>query len=114
MKASLRYPLPADAWKIMAGLTKVEDMSNINDTLAERHQTHGSFIYNAIHSQDLKRICHNSAHWHDYMAVQREALDYFACKIGRILSTDGRNADDWHDIAGYATLVEKWLKGEIL
>ena len=89
-------------------------MSNINDTLAQRHHTHGSFLDNATYSQALKRIFHNNAGWHDLNEVQQEALDYFCCKIARILSTSGRNIDDWHDIAGYAILVERWLKGEVL
>ena len=98
----------------MAGLTKVEDMPNINDTLAERHKTHGSFIDNANYSQRLKSVMHDSTNWYDLAPIQQEALEYHACKIARILSTSGRNIDDWHDIAGYAMLVEKWLRGEVL
>ena len=33
-------------------------------------------------------------------------------KIARILNGDLRYADSWHDIAGYATLVDKRLNGE--
>lgn len=32
-------------------------------------------------------------------------------KIGRILNGDPAYADSWHDIAGYATLVEKECDG---
>jgi hypothetical protein len=84
------------------------------ETLQARHQTHGSFADNAFYSQDIKKILHASKGWYDLHNVQQEALDYFACKIGRIVSTQGLNIDDWHDIAGYATLVEKWMQGEHL
>ncbi len=98
----------------MAGLDKVEDMPDIATTLAERHATHGNFIDNANYSQQLKAVMHGALNWHDLSPIQQEALEYHACKIARILSTLGRNPDDWHDIAGYATLVEKWLRGEVL
>ena len=54
------------------------------------------------------------AGWFDLEPVQREALDMICCKLSRILSTRGRNLDDWHDLAGYATLVEKHLNGDPL
>jgi len=38
--------------------------------------------------------------------VQREALRIIASKISRMCSCDPEYADNWHDIAGYATLVE--------
>ena len=34
-------------------------------------------------------------------------------KIGRILNGDPNYADSWHDIAGYAKLVEDELSGKI-
>ena len=89
-------------------------MPDITATLAERHATHGNFIDNANYSQRLKAVMHDSNNWYDYAPIQQEALEYLACKLARILSTLGRNPDDWHDLAGYSTLVEKWLRGESL
>jgi hypothetical protein len=44
---------------------------------------------------------------------QLEALDMIAHKIARILNGDPNYADNWIDIAGYATLVANRLeKGE--
>jgi hypothetical protein len=40
---------------------------------------------------------------------QREALDMIAHKIGRILNGDPNYADSWHDLEGYARLVEQRL-----
>ena len=39
-----------------------------------------------------------------------EALDLIASKIGRMLSGNLNYIDNWHDIAGYATLIENRLK----
>ncbi len=44
---------------------------------------------------------------------QREALEMIAHKIGRILNGDPDYADSWHDIAGYAKLVEDELNEKI-
>ena len=89
-------------------------MPDINTTLHDRHQTHGSFADNARIAQMLRHIFRSESGWFDLDPTQREALDMICCKLSRILSTRGRNLDDWHDLAGYATLVEKWLKGESL
>jgi len=35
-------------------------------------------------------------------------------KISRILNGNPNNIDSWHDIVGYASLVEKRLNGEVL
>lgn len=43
---------------------------------------------------------------------QREALDMIFHKIGRIVCGDPNYADSWHDIAGYAKLVENRLNGK--
>jgi hypothetical protein len=87
---------------------------SVIETLQERHITHGSFADNAFYSQDFKKTLHSSKGWWDLHPVQQEALDQIALKLSRILSTDGKHSDNWHDVAGYATLVEKWLKGEHL
>ena len=44
-------------------------------------------------------------------SYQRESLDMIVHKIARILNGDPNHVDSWHDIAGYATLVELELKG---
>ena len=42
----------------------------------------------------------------------RESLEMVAHKVARILNGNPTNVDSWHDIAGYAALVEKRLRGE--
>lgn len=39
-------------------------------------------------------------------------LEMIAHKIARILNGDPNYADNWHDIAGYATLIDLQLQGD--
>lgn len=81
---------------------------SIEDTLTQRGATHGDFGDNAEMAQTLKRVMQEAAcNWDLLSPVHREALDLIATKISRILSGGQNNVDNWHDIAGYATLVEK-------
>lgn len=61
--------------------------------------------------QQLKSIAHGTENWYGMEALQREALDMIFSKIGRILNGDPNHADSWHDIIGYAKLVEDRLNG---
>ena len=79
----------------------------IQDTLAEREQTHGSFQAHAELSQALKRTMHCSDNWRSLSDEQREALEMIQHKVARVLNGNPNHADHWHDIAGYATLCEK-------
>ena len=45
-------------------------------------------------------------------ATQREGLKAILQKIARILNGDPNYADNWHDIQGYARLVEERLPKE--
>jgi hypothetical protein len=88
----------------------------VNDTLAERGSRYGSFVGHAHVTQDLKVVVrkHLTIRCKELSADQQEALDMIMHKIGRIINGDPNYADSWHDIAGYATLVDKRLQGEQL
>lgn len=88
------------------------------ETLAERGSRYGSLRAQGLLAQRLKETMR--AHFKegkaqtawDYLTPsQREALDNIATKISRIINGDPAYLDNWHDIAGYATLVENELKG---
>lgn len=89
---------------------------SIEHTLAERGNRYGDFTDHARICQQLKNTMHN-AHadhglqltWEKLADVQRQALEVIADKIARILSGDPNYADNWHDIQGYAKLVEDRL-----
>lgn len=86
---------------------------NVEKTLEQRDQTYGGFINNATISQNLKRLIRRAPNWDALSDDKREALEMIASKMGRLLSGDSEYADNWHDIAGYATLVEQKLLSRV-
>lgn len=89
-----------------------ENVVGIDSTLTERGKTYGEFMYQAIITQDLKISMERAPNWPKLAPDMREALDMIASKIARILNGDPNYADSWHDIAGYALLIEKRLTKE--
>lgn len=83
---------------------------DIERTLQERGERYGDFTVHAALAQDLQ-LCLRSADAWDYRLtpVQRQALMVITDKIARILTGDPNYADNWHDIQGYAKLVEDRL-----
>lgn len=84
-------------------------MSDVNNTLNERGSTHGEFNVSARTVQTLKRAMRNSPNWEKLADSQKESLEMIQHKIGRILHGNPNHADSWHDIAGYATLIDNSL-----
>lgn len=82
---------------------------SIDNTLNERGARYGDFTDHARICQGLKRHMMSQAGWGRLEDVHKQALDVIADKIARILSGDPNYADNWHDIQGYAKLVEDRL-----
>lgn len=92
---------------------------SIQDTLQERGNRYGDFSDHAKIAQDLQDVMRRSETtsaggatfngWTNLSAVQKQALTVLADKVARILSGDPNYADNWHDIQGYAKLVEERL-----
>jgi len=89
---------------------------SIESTLAERGNRYGDFADHARICQQLKNTMYNAnadhglqLTWEKLSDVQKQALEVIADKIARILSGDPNYADNWHDIQGYAKLVEDRL-----
>ncbi len=107
--------------------TQVADTSVLNSnhvktvdkTLDERGNRYGDFTNHAEIAQELQDTMRNHQHpnqlgelvrpWVYLSAVQKQALTVMADKIARILNGDPNYADNWHDIQGYAKLVEDRL-----
>lgn len=85
-------------------------MSKLGDTLAERGSRYGSFEGHAEIAQELQFTIHQTKGWPGLRADQRQALTVICDKIARILNGDPDYIDNWHDIQGYAKLVEDRLK----
>lgn len=90
------------------------DPTSLDATLAERGKRYGRFMDHARVTQLLKDVAYNqlTARGVRMLPDQREALDMIFHKIGRIVCGDPNYADSWHDIAGYAKLVEDRLNGK--
>lgn len=82
----------------------------VSDTLAERAKTYGDFRDIARISGALQRVMRGTRNWDALPEDAREALQTIASKIARILNGDPEHLDSWHDISGYATLVESRLR----
>ena len=93
---------------------KPEDVAVLDDldsTLAARGANYGKFENHAAITQQLKDVMRATPKWDKLTPPQKEALEMVAHKVGRILNGNPNFADSWHDIAGYASLVDKILCG---
>ena len=77
----------------------------VEETLKERGERYGSFDGYAVQLEalknavDLEASCLNCVH--------KAGMEMILTKIARIMNGDPDYVDNWHDIAGYATLVER-------
>lgn len=83
----------------------------IEATLAERQSTYGNFEDVAFVTENimatLSKVRTNGLS--DLPHTHRMALYMIASKMARIVCGDCNSIDGWHDIAGYATLVERLI-----
>lgn len=82
---------------------------SVDNTLAERGKRYGSFAEHAWYAQKLKETMWKAENWHKMANDQKQALEVIADKIARVLNGDPDYVDNWHDIQGYAKLVEDRL-----
>jgi spore coat protein CotF len=97
-----------DMESAMLGNHNSVPISPVEATLYERGTRYGDFTHHAGIAQDLQDLMRSHG-WGNLNQVQRQALTVIADKIARILSGDPNYADNWHDIQGYAKLVEDRL-----
>ena len=83
---------------------------NIEKTLEERGNNYGSFWTHSQIAQMLKNSMKATEGWDKLENDQKEALEMIAHKIARILNGNPNHKDSWHDIAGYAILIDKRRK----
>lgn len=84
-------------------------MTELEQTLKERGETHGDYSMQASIAQGIKTDMINTPNWERLTSAQKESLEMFATKISRILVGNPNHKDNWHDIAGYAKLIEDRL-----
>ena len=89
-----------------------EDQSSLDGTLKTRGNRYGEFKDNANLTAQLMATIEDAdiGSTKQMNSMQREALHIICQKISRICNGDASYADNWHDIAGYATLIDNSLK----
>jgi hypothetical protein len=82
----------------------------IETTLAERGSRYGDFSHHARIAQNIQDVMRAEATgWAALAPDQRQALTVIADKIARMLNGDPNYRDNWHDIVGYAKLIDDRL-----
>lgn len=85
-------------------------MSNTDQILRDREQTHGAYREVASYSQTFKQLMRTARNWERLDPVQAQTLELEADKIARILCGDPSYLDHWRDGAGYFELVVRDLE----
>lgn len=91
--------------------------NSVEATLAQRGSRYGDFTDHAELCQKLKDAMMTMSvpdnggmlAWNKLSDVQKQALEVIMDKVARILTGDPNYDDNWHDIQGYAKLVEDRL-----
>lgn len=86
------------------------ETKDIEDTLDARGENYGQYIDVSLTAQMLKNTIRNSASWGHMEFYMQESLDMICNKLARIANGNPYYDDSWHDIAGYARLVETELE----
>lgn len=81
---------------------------SIQNTLEQRGERYGGFSEVAETTYQLQEVLKRSQA-SVMTSSQIIALDMICNKMARIVNGDPNYIDNWHDIAGYATLVEQEL-----
>lgn len=85
---------------------------SVNKTLNDRGTSYGEFEDGANIAQTLKGVMRNTLPhgWNNMAPDIKESLEMIQHKIARIINGDENYIDSWHDIQGYASLIEERLK----
>ena len=83
--------------------------TDITNTLKERGSRYGVFAEHAYIAQSIQNVMRAAPGWTRLSCDEAQALTVIADKIARILNGDPHYTDNWHDIQGYAKLVEDRL-----
>jgi hypothetical protein len=85
-------------------------MNQVTDTLKERGSRYGSIEENANMTQQLMDVIMSHPAYKTLPAVHKECTHMIFHKISRMICGDCMYDDNPRDIAGYATLLEAFIK----
>lgn len=92
------------------GYDKVVTIRDVESTLVARGDNYGQYSNVSATAQKLKNVLRSSASWDTMEPYMQESLDMICNKLSRICNGNPFYDDSWHDIAGYARLVETELE----
>ena len=84
-------------------------MDTVQETLADREKSYGSYPENCKLTQDVKDILRAHPRWETMSPDKKQSVEMIVYKMARIITGDHGHKDSWHDIAGFARLIEQNL-----
>jgi len=81
-------------------------MKDVTETLGQRENRYGEYRNVSATAQTLKETLRQGDSWITMEPYMQESLDLIANKLARIVNGDPFYDDSWHDVGGYAKLVE--------
>lgn len=79
---------------------------SVEDTLKQRNNVHGNYARSAGVKDKVLEEFSKTDNWKKLGAEGRQTVRMIVEKLGRVMYGDCFFPDHWHDIAGYATLME--------
>lgn len=86
----------------------------IEETLKTRGNVHGDFVESAVFKDAVGKLIRLTPNYDRMGHACRQAMFMIVEKMGRILYGNPTFADHWHDISGYAKLIDDAIiKGKL-
>ena len=83
----------------------------IKETLSQRQEQYGSFEDVAMFTEQMVDVMRRG--YYEKLAYNQKMALYMICsKMARIVNGNPNHKDSWHNIAGYATLIDNELVSE--
>lgn len=92
-------------------ITYNDASDTLSGTIKTRDKEYGGFERVAEITQKFKGIMKSSPSYVKMTDVEKEAMEMVMHKCARLLAGNPHHLDSWHDIQGYAKLVEDRLPG---
>jgi hypothetical protein len=89
-------------------------MTDVSQILDDRGKRYGNYLMQARITDYLRTVIVDrlTERWVGLESDQLDAINMICVKLARIANGDPDYADNWRDIAGYATLVADRLDGK--
>ena len=82
---------------------------SVHDTLDQREKSYGSYPENCKLTQDMKYIMRSHHGWSSMSPQAKQSMEMIVYKMARLITGDHDHKDSWHDIGGFALLIEQDL-----